>query len=224
MTLDEALELLRYQASGQIGDNAPWSAQELKLALDWSLDELAGRAARASKSRMLFEFRLDAEKDISTYTLPESIRTVKSVWHAGEKATDPLQGYTKIQHHAQALSEDHRLRAYSGWGPLYVYWLNHRTLHLKPAPSRDAAAKIVIYAYGRPMLPRVGNEEVMVPPEAERWWIAYAATMLLPPPDAASAGAIKAQLALLDNTLKGWLWRDSADIPPSPMPTGTLTG
>jgi hypothetical protein len=214
MMLAELVSFVRAQAGR--GDHTP---QEIAAAVSWALDALAGEAAKAAGPRMLFEFKLDILVDVNTYPLPDEIRTIKEVWHDG---FDPPQGYTRIPYTGQSFLETAAAYAPAATSSGYAWWQTHRTLHIRPTPAESQTAMLRVAAYARPPLPRRMEDEVAIPWEAERWVIAKAASLILPPPPRETLEAILLQLTATSQDLEQWLWKHSASVPPAPLEDGLL--
>jgi hypothetical protein len=216
MNVGEMTILVRNQAGA---DYAVYSEAEVRMAIGWALDSLAGLAAEVAGPRMLYEYRADKLLDQGEYRLPVEIRTVKDVIN---DAFDPPQFYQRIPYSGQSLVETDAFYAPAASIGAYVWWQAHRTLHMRPVPSESEAAKIRIAAYARPPLPRRQEEDLPIPVEAERWIIAKAAALLVPPPSRERLDVLAAQLELAAADLEKWLWQYSASIPPAPLPDGVL--
>ena len=214
MILGEFITLVKAQAGG-----SAHSPQEVKLAIGWALDALAAKAGDAAGPRMLYEFRLDLVANEGAYPLHKEVRTVKEVWN---DTTTPPTGYSRIPYTAQSLIDDTAFYAPSVGAGDCGWWQVHRTIHIRPRPSSNAAAKLRVAAYARPPIPRLIEEELGIPWEAERWVIAKAAALLLPPPDRGSVESIAAQLTMLEADMEAWFWQHSASVPPAPLEDGVL--
>lgn len=213
MTLGEMLILVNVQAGGQA------SAQENKLALGWALDAFAAKAAEAAGPRGRYSFLMDLVKDQSAYPLPEAVRTVAMVVN---DSVDPPVPYSLISRHAEAFIQSRvPMSQYGGSGSM-GYWIDHRTLYILPKPNTTEPGKLRVIAYGRAPIPRLEEETIAIPFEAERWVIAKAAALRIPPPSADALKSLGSQLAMAEVDLREWLWNHSADVPPGPMEDGLL--
>ena len=214
MTLGELLHLVRAQSGGE-----SHSPQEVTAAVGWALDALATEAAKAAGPRMLYEYKMDVIRGETKYQLPDGVRTIKEVWHDG---FDPPQGYSRIPYPAQGFIESTAAYGPAATSGGYVHWQVHRTIHIRPSPSESQAGKLRIGAYGRPPLPKGQAMEVAIPWEAERWVIAKAAMLMLPPPPKEMYEAIALQYQAINDDLEMWLWRASAGVPPAATEDGVL--
>jgi len=224
VTLRELTYFIQLQSGikatvGATSSTSTHTPPEIVAALGWALDALSTEAAKASGPRMLYEFRMDIILDQGEYPLPDEIRTIKEVWHDG---FSPPQGYSRIPYTGQSFLETDAVYAPAATQAGYGYWQTHRKIHLRPLPSKTESAKLRIAAYARPPIPRHMDDEVAIPFEAERWVIAKAASLLLPPPEAGVAQALMLQLESAHGDLEMWLWRHSAGVPPAPLEDGSL--
>ncbi len=214
MTLGE----LQYFVAAQLANGGrTWTPAEIDNAVLWALDVLASKAAEASGPRMLYEFFLDTEVEKKQYRLPLEVRVVKEVFDV-----DGLEPYSRIPYSAQNFLDNPAVFAPAAPRDDKAFWQAHRDLFIHPTPVKAIKNGLKIAAYARPPLPRMPEEDVAIPLEAERWVIAKAAAMILPPPSQNVVETLAAQMTLAASDLEMWLWNHHAGVPPGPMEDGVF--
>jgi len=212
MKLGEAIEIVRDTAGVTIATHPD---QNVKLAMGWTLDALAGKAASAGGPRMLYEWKLDFSTDTKTYRLPEEIRVVKEIWNDD---MSPPAGYTRIPYPAQSQGDLSQFHSHSASVGRRVWWQTNRIVHIRPTPSATNAAKLRVAGYGRIPVPLHTDHELPLPPEAEPWFFVKTATRLVPPVQGIEG--LVAALQDVEEDLELWLWEHSASVPPGPIESG----
>ena len=215
MTLGEFRRLVL----SQLGPEARNTPQEIDLALKWALDSLASEAAKARGQRWLMSTTIDKLADVAEYRLPTHIRSVKGVDDLS--GLEPLP-YSPVSFTQRAQPNESGFYGEGGGGAWYTYWVTHRTLHISPTPSSTESNALRLWYYGSPELPIEETDDMPVPPEAERYVIAKAAEVALPPPPPEYMDSISRSLLSARAQLTDWLYDSVVDVPVSTTEDGGL--
>jgi len=159
---------------------------------------------------MLYPFPLDIVASSSKVQLPREVVTVKGVeLVTTDGAVIPLTplSFTQRQHP--------NTNAFAPPGETYsalAYLVVHRTLHLYPTPSTTTANGLRVWGYAAPPLPGDDGDEVGIPPETERYVLALAAYLIVPPPDEKILKALGFQIAKARASVESWLSNAERDV------------
>lgn len=210
MTLGEARLLLKKQ----LGYEWSGSPLDLDLALGWGRQQLLAEAVACRSKRLVHPIPISLIADEDEYLLDQSIYSVVGVERLDMSSTPvPLTpaSFTQRSHadEPEFMSD------------LIVYWLTHRTLHIRPIPTTAEDNGLRVWSYVMPPLPTIEDDEVLVPPEAVRYWILISAMMTLPPPAESVGTMLNMALPLAKAQYNRWLKDAVTDVAPG-LTVGSL--